>query len=713
MPLTKLQFKPGINREITSYSNEGGWRDCDKIRFRFGYPEKIGGWQKFTEETYDGSVRALHNWIALDGSDFLGLGSHLKYYIEEGQTLNNITPIRSTTSAGDVTFAATNGSATITVTDTGHGAFQFDFVTFSGAASLGGVITATVLNQEYQVSRVVDANTYEITSAVAANSSDSGNGGSSTVGTYQINVGLDTSVGGTGWGAGLYYGVTNGALQTTVNEGGTLTAGDTTITVASTTGIVASDVVLIGTELILVGGVSSNDLTSCTRGHSGTTAASHADGSVVRLALGNASSSDDFSGWGDAASGGLTTTTQIRLWSHDNFGEDLLINPRDDEIYYWDRTNNVTTRAVKLNTITGTKRSVPTKAKQVLVSDRDRHVIAFGADGLNSSSSATDGNGIQDPLLIRFSDQENPTEWFPTSTNTAGDLRLGAGSTFVQAVETKREILVWTDTALTSMRFIGPPFTFGLQQLSSNTTIMSPNAAVATEDFVFWMGIDTFYVYAGQTQTLPCTVKDKVFLDFNLTQKDKVVAGINSEFSEVTWFYPSASSSDNDRYVTYNYSEKVWYFGTLERTAWLDRGTRNFPIATGSSIIYNHEIGFDDDGSSMDSFIESASIDIGDGDRFTYLRKVIPDLTFDGSTNLASPQATFTVKARNNPGADFNNTQAGTSTRTQSTPVETYTEQLDLRVRGRSFALRVESNALGSKWKLGSPRVDIRQDGRR
>ena len=673
----------------------------------------MGGWQKFTEETYDGSVRALHNWIALDGSDFLGLGSHLKYYIEEGQTLNNITPIRSTTSAGDVTFAATNGSATITVTDVGHGAFQFDFVTFSGAASLGGVITATVLNQEYQVSRVVDANTYEITSAVAANSSDSGNGGSSTVGTYQINVGLDTAVGGTGWGAGLYYGVTNGALQTTVNEGGTLTAGDTTITVASTTGIVASDVVLIGDELILVGGVSSNDLTSCTRGHSGTTAASHADGSVVRLALGNADSADDFSGWGDAASGGLTTTTQIRLWSHDNFGEDLLINPRDDEIYYWDRTNNVTTRAVKLNTITGTKRSVPTKAKQVLVSDRDRHVIAFGSDGLNSSSSATDGDGVQDPLLIRFSDQENPTEWFPTATNTAGDLRLGAGSTFVQAVETKREILVWTDTALTSMRFIGPPFTFGLQQLSSNTTIMSPNAAVATEDFVFWMGIDTFYVYAGQTQTLPCTVKDKVFLDFNLTQKDKVVAGVNSEFSEVTWFYPSASATDNDKYVTYNYGEKVWYFGTLSRTAWLDRGTRNFPIATGSNLIYNHEIGYDDDGSSMDSFIESASIDIGDGDRFSYLRKVIPDLTFDGSTNLASPQATFTVKARNNPGADFNNTQAGTSTRTQSTPVETYTEQLDLRVRGRSFALRVESNALGSKWKLGSPRVDIKQDGRR
>tara|TARA_R100001509_G_scaffold97276_1_gene56619 strand:- start:189 stop:2330 length:2142 start_codon:yes stop_codon:yes gene_type:complete len=713
MPLTKLQFKPGINREVTSYSNEGGWRDCDKIRFRFGFPEKMGGWEKYTTSTYLGTARALHNWIALDGSNYLGIGSHLKYYIEEGGTLNDITPVRATTSAGDVTFAATDGSTTITVTDASHGANQFDFVTFSGAVSLGGVITAAVLNIEYQIARIVDSNTYEITSAVAANSSDTGNGGSSVVGEYQINVGLNTTVGGTGWGAGLYYGVTNGALQTTVNEGGTLTAGDTTITVTSTTGIVASDVVLIGNELILVGGISSNDLTSCTRGHSGTTATTHADGSVVRLALGNADPANDFSGWGQAASGGLTTTTQIRLWSHDNFGEDLLINPRDDEIYYWDRTNTLSARAVKLNTITGTKRSIPTLCKQILVSDRDRHVIAFGSDGLNSSSSATDGDGIQDPLLIRFSDQENPTEWFPTTTNTAGDLRLGAGSTFVQAVETKREILVWTDTALTSMRFIGPPFTFGLQQLSSNITIMSPNSAVSTEDFVFWMGIDTFYVYAGQTQTLPCTVKDKVFLDFNISEREKVVAGVNTEFSEVTWFYPSANASDNNRYVTYNYSEKVWYFGTIERTAWLDRGTRTFPIATGDGFIYNHELGYDDDGVAMNSFIESAAIDIGDGDRFAYLRKVIPDLTFDGSTNLASPQATFTVKARNNPGADFDNTQSGTTSRTQTTPVEEFTEQLDLRVRGRSFALRVESNALGSKWKLGSPRVDIRQDGRR
>ena len=625
MPLTKLQFRPGVNQEITSYSNEGGWRDCDKIRFRFGYPEKIGGWEKYSSSTYLGSARALHNWIALDGSNYLGIGTHLKYYIEEGQGLNDITPVRATTAAGDVTFAATNGSTTITVSDTAHGAFENDFVTFSGAVSLGGVITADVLNKEYQVIRVVDADSYEITSAVAANSSDSGNGGSSTVGTYQINTGLDTSVGGTGWGAGTY-----------------------------------------GRD-----------------------------------------------GWGDAASSGLTTTNQIRLWSHDNFGEDLIINARDDNIYYWDKTNNLSTAAVELSTRTGTKTSVPQIAKQVLVSDQDRHVIAFGCDGLNSSASANQGDGVQDPLLIRFSDQENPLVWYPAATNTAGDLTLGAGSTFMQAVETKREILVWTDTALNSMRFIGPPFTFGLQQLASNITIMSPNAAVATEDVVFWMGIDNFYVYAGQTQQLPCTVKDKVFLDFNFEQADKVISGINSEFSEVFWFYPSASSTDNDRYVIYNYGEKVWYFGALNRTAWIDRGVRTYPIAAGSAYLYNHEFGYDDDGSAMNSFIESAAIDIGDGDKFTYIRRVVPDLTFNGSTNLSSPQATFTVKARNFPGASFDNTASGDAIRTASSPVETFTNQLHLRARGRSFALRIESTALGAKWKLGSPRVDLRPDGRR
>ena len=625
MPLQKLQFRPGVNQEITSYSNEGGWRDCDKIRFRFGYPEKIGGWEKYSSNTYVGSARALHNWIALDGSNYLCIGTHLKYYIEEGGAFNDITPIRLTTGAGDVTFSATNNSTTLTVTDASHGAVESDFVTFSGAASLGGNVTAAVLNAEHQIIRIVDANSYEVTLGVTANSSDSGNGGGSTVGTYQINVGLDTVVGGTGWGAGAW---SRGA-------------------------------------------------------------------------------------WGSAEPNGLTTVTQIRLWSHDNFGEDLIINPRDDNLYYWDRSNTTSARAIELSTKSGTKTSVPQIAKQVLVSDQDRHVIAFGCDGLGASSGATQGDGTQDPLLIRFSSQENPIDWFPTSTNTAGDLRLGSGSRFIQAVETKREILVWTDTSLSSMRFIGPPFTFGLQQLASNITIMGPNAAVATEDVVYWMGIDTFYTYAGQTESLPCTVKDKVFLDFNIEQSDKVYAGVNSEFAEVFWFYPSADSTDNNRYVIYNYADGIWYFGNLDRTAWLDRGTRIYPIAASSSYLYNHEFGYDDDGASMNSFIESGVMDIGDGDRFTYIKRVIPDLTFTGSTNLSTPQATFTLKSRNFPGGNFDNTASGTATRTQSSPVELFTNQLHTRTRGRSFAMRIESNALGSKWKLGSPRVDMQQDGRR
>jgi hypothetical protein len=711
MPLTKLQFRPGINQEVTSYSNEGGWRDCDKIRFRFGYPEKLGGWEKFSSSTYLGSARALHNWIALDGSNYLGVGTHLKYYIEEGGGFNDITPIRETTSAGDVTFAATNGSTTITVTDTGHGAVENDFVTFSGAASLGGNITAAILNIEYQIVSIINANSYTITASVAANSSDSGNGGSSTVGAYQINVGLDSTVGGTGWGAGLYGGVAAGALETTINEGGTFSDSDTTLTVTSGTGIATNDLILIDNEILKVTNVSTNDLT-VTRAQSGTEASTHADGATVTLIEGNASSDNDYFGWGDAASGGLTTTTQIRLWSHDNFGEDLLINARDSNIFYWDRSNNLSTRAIELSTRSGTKTSVPQKAKQVLVSDQDRHVIVFGADGLGANSSATQGDGIQDPLLIRFSSQENPIDFFPTSTNTAGDLRLGAGSTFVQAVETKREILVWTDTALFSMRFIGPPFTFGLSQLASNITIMGPNAAVSTEDVVYWMGIDNFYVYAGQTQQLPCSVKQKVFGDFNRSESDKVTSGINSEFSEIFWFYPSANATENDKYVIYNYGEKVWYFGSLARTAWLDRGTRANPLAAGSQYIFNHEIGFDDDGSAMTSFIESAAIDIGDGDKFTYIRRVIPDLTFLGSTNLSSPQAVFTVKSRRFPGASFDNTDSGTTIGSISGDVETFTEQLHIRSRGRSFAVRIESTALGTKWKLGSPRLDLRPDGR-
>ena len=627
MALTKLEFRPGINRDVTSYTNEGGWVDGDKIRFRMGFPEKIGGWEKYSSSTFLGTCRALHNWIGLDTSNLLGIGTHLKYYIEQGQGFYDITPIRKT-SVNATTFSASAGAgSTITVTNNSNGAVQNDFVTFSGAATLGGTITAAVLNQEYQILQILTGNSYTIVakdptsgSAVAANSSDTNNGGGSVTATYQINVGLNTEVGGTGWGAGTF-------------------------------------------------GRST---------------------------------------WGSGLGGGITTVTELRLWSHDNFGEDLLINPRDGAIFYWDKTNGTGVRAVDLTTVTG-HNEVPVIAKQILTSDTDRHVIAFGTN--------PEGSSTQDSLLIRFSNQESLVDWAATATNSAGDLRIGAGSTFVKAIQTKREIVIWTDTALHSMRYIGPPFTFGIQQLASNITIMGPNAAVAVEDVVLWMGKDNFYIYEGQTQQLPCTVKEKVFFDFNMNEKEKVVAGVNSNFGEVIWFYPSSSSSENDSYVIYNYLEKIWYYGSLARTAWIDKGVRNFPMAADPSLnyLYNHEVGYDDDGAAMVSSIESSQIDIGEGDKFIFINRVIPDLTFNGSTT-AVPSVDITMETRNYPGGNYLQNDPETVTRLSTSttvPFETFTNQLNVRLRGRSFAMTLSSNNTGVRWRLGSPRVDVRLDGKR
>ena len=712
MPMTKLKFKPGVISDITSESNEGGYIDGDKVRFRFGFPEKIGGWAKYSPNTIQGSGRRLHNWVALDGSDFMGIGTHLKYYIEEGQTFNDITPIRNTTSAGDVTFSATNGSTTVTVIDPAHGANVGDFVTFSGAATLGGTITATILNAEFQVVSLISSNRYTITSSVAANGSDTGSGGGSTVGTYQINTGLDLTVGGTGWGAGQWSGTTSGALATQLNEA--LDNSETAVDVDDETNMnTANDVILVENELMLVSATTDDNTMTVARGHSGTDAVAHDDNALVRLAVGNADSDNDFVGFGNAAS--VTVPgAQIRLWSHDNFGEDLIINPRDSGLFYWDKTNGLSNRAIELSA-TGTfsgETSVPQICKQIIVSDSDRHVIAFGCDGLGASSTTTQGNGTQDPLLIRFSSQENPVDWFPTTTNTAGDIRLGGGSEFVQAVETKEQILVFTNKSLHSMRFIGPPFTFGIKELSKNITIMSPASAIAVDDSVYWMGVDTFYMYTGQTQQIPCTVKDKVFLDFNFEERDKVHVGVNSEFSEIIWFYPSASSTEIDKYITYNYLENVWYFGTLSRQAWLDRGIRTLPIATGDQYLYNHEVGFDDDGSAMTAFVESAPMALGDGGRLAFINRIIPDVNFSGSTAI-NPSVEFTVKARTHSGSGFTQTDSETSQRSSTSPVETYTDKLDLRVRGRTFALRVESTTVGTKFKLGTPQVNVVPDGRR
>jgi len=628
VPLTKLQFRPGINRDITSYSNEGGWVDCDKVRFRQGFPEVIGGWEKYSSNTYLGTARALFNWVALDGSDFLGVGTHLKYYIEQGQAFYDVTPIRATTTNG-ITFAATDGSSTITATDSTHGAVQGDFVTISGAVSLGGNVTAAVLNQEYQIDSVPTGNTYTFTAkdttgaAVTANSSDSGNGGSGVDGEYQINAGLNTGVGGTGWGAGTWG-----------------------------------------------------------RGT-----------------------------WGSGATIGVTTS--LRMWSHDNFGEDLLINPRDGSIFYWDKSSGVTTRAVEIGTVSGAEET-PITAKQIMVSDVDRHVIAFGTNPVGSS--------IQDPLLIRFSDQESLTDWNPKATNTAGDLRIGSGSEFVKAIETKREIIIFTDSSVHSMQFIGAPFTFGIQPLASNTTIMGPNAAIAVEDAVFWMGRQNFYIYDGKTQQLPCSVKERVFFDFNYDQAHKVFAGVISEFSEIVWYYCSDTNSvanggtgENDRYVIYNYAEQTWYYGTLSRTAFLDRGIRTFPIAAEDGYLYNHETGYSDDGAIMTSTIESSPIDMGDGDQFTFIRRLIPDFTFNGSTT-SSPTVNITLQSNNFPAGNYLQSEISKIDRTAvstTVPFEQYTNKADIRLRGRAFSIKVDCSALGVRWRLGSPRVDIRQDGRR
>ena len=641
MPLQKLQFRPGVNRETTSYTNEGGWFDCDKVRFRFGTPEKIGGWEKYSGKSFLGTCRALHPFVALAGESYLGVGTHLKYYINEGGGYNDITPLRATTSAGDVTFAAVNGSSTLTVTDVAHGALAGDFVTFSGAASLGGNITAAVLNQEYQIDRVPNDDTYEIVARevaslnditidgaytptpVLANGSDTGNGGGSIVGAYQIQRGLDTTVAGAGWGAGTW---SRGA-------------------------------------------------------------------------------------WGSAAS--LTAVGDIlRIWSHDNFGEDLIINVRDGGIYYWDKSTSSAPfqRAVELSSLAGADATTPTIAKQVMISDRDRHVIVFGCD-------AQDNIGVQDPLLIRFSDQENPLVWSAEATNTAGDLRIGTGSEIITALETRQQILVFTDKSLHAMQYLGPPFTFGISMISENITIASPLSAIAVDDMVMWMGEQEFYIYSGQVQRLPCSVRAYVFNDFNQDQAEKVTAAVNSSFSEIWWFYPSASSDTIDKYVVYNYQEQVWYYGNMTRTAWIDRGIGQYPVAASTDgYLYYHEFGTDDGSvnppAAISSYIESSQMSIGAGDNFVFLSKLIPDVTFDGSTS-PSPNVDFTLETRRFPGADYNQTTSSNVIRSSTVPVEQFTDQVRLRMRGRSFALKIESDNTGVEWRLGTPRVELRPDGRR
>ena len=614
MPLIKYQFKSGIDREGTSYTAEGGWYNSDKMRFRSGNAEKIGGWIKYSASTFLGTARSLYNYAAAIGTHYLGIGTNLKFYVADGVTYNDVTPIRDT-NTGTATFTCTSGSSTVSVTDSSNGAVQNDFVTFSSAATLGSSnITSTVLNQEYQIADITSTNVYTIVAKdtdgdeVTADASVSGGGGGSTVAAYQINTGLDEYVSGSGWGTGAW------------SAGG----------------------------------------------------------------FGSATSLDD--------------TNQLRLYSQDNFGDDLIFCPRLGGIYYWDQSSGVSTRAVAFSSL-GSASNTPTKCLQIMVSDIDRHVIAFGSNAI--------GGSTLDPLLVRWSDQESAVDWTPTSTNSAGGVKISSGSVIVGALRTRQEILIWTDSGLHSMRFVGAPFIFSFNEVMAGVSMISPNACVNANGVVYFMDRGGFFMFSGRVNPLPCAVKDYIYGDINLNQAYKVFGAANVDFNEIMWFYPSSGSDEIDRYAIYNYVENIWSIGTMVRTAWIEAHLENYPIAagktgTGSNYLYNQEYGHDDDGSAMTAYIETGDFDIQDGNNFMLVSRVIPDVNFrDGDSGNTLD---VSVKGRDYPADSL--TTLSTSSLTSST------QQAFVRCRSRQAVLRFESSGAGYGWRLGYFRLDTRLDGR-
>lgn len=615
MALTKLQFKPGINREVTNTSNKGGWVLMDKVRFRQGYPEKIGGWRRISSNTFLGTCRALFEWATLGGVQLLAVGTNLKYYVERGGIYYDITPIRETTAAGAVTFAASNGSDLITVTDLSHGATNNDFVTFSGAVGLGGNITADVLNAEHQIVTVLTSDTYTIQLSVTANASDTGNGGGAVVGAYQINTGAASAQAVSGWGAGP---------------------------------------------------------------------------------------------WGLGAWGvGSSSITALRLWGQSNYGEDLIFGPRGGPLYYWDTSVGFGTRATLIS-----GGDAPTIQNSVLVSDVSRFVLAFGCNEIGSSQV--------DPMLIRWSDQEDYTNWTPAITNQAGGLRLSTGSEIVTARQNRQEIIVWTDTALYSLQYQGAPFVWGAQLLGENISVAGSQSMAVANNTVYWMGLDKFYRYDGRVQTMRCDLRRFVFSRYDSARNGELVAGTNEAFNEIWWFYPVVGQSVVNDYVVYNYAEDNWYYGTLSRSAWLDSAFRSSPLAAVSNRVVQQETGTDDETTetpvAIEAYIESADVDMGDGDRASFIWRLLPDVTFDGSAAV-NPRVHMTLMPRASGGSAYRGSVGGSDEgpviRSATVPVEQFTEQVNIRVRGRQIALRVESSDIGVAWQLGTPRVDLRPDGRR
>jgi hypothetical protein len=740
MPLQKLQFRPGVNREGTDYSNEGGWYACDKVRFRSGFPEKIGGWIRLSSDTFQGVCRAMWNWVTLNGANLLGIGTNLKYYIEQGGEYNDITPIRVTfTNSSSPSTAncisTTNGSNVVTINYVNYGGINNDFVTISGANAVGG-ISATELNAEHQIT-YVDLDTFTFTVNSAATSNVAAGGGNTITMAFQINTGLDVFVTGNGWGAGTWPSY----VQNTLTDPFTCTSPSTTVTVtqtahgltngnsvvfnsisgnvcglASTPFVKAFPITVVNANAYTFSTViGSNTYTTSDNGPTGGTV-------VVSTPV------SPFRGWGTAADVGIGQ--QLRLWTNDNFGEDLIIAPRGGAIYYWDASTGISARAVELSTLASGatvpstsytyKDFVPNQTNQIIGSAIQRFVIAFGSNPYDP----TNPNSTFDPLLVRWSDQENPFLWVPDATNQSGEYRLNIGSTIILARSTRQEILVWSDAAIYSMQYLGPPYIWGFQLLQDNITVMSPNSAITINNITYWMGTDKFFMYSGRVETLPCAIWQFIFDDINKDQAFQVFAGSNEGYSEVWWFYCSQNSNTVDSYVIYNYLERTWAYGTMNRTAWLDSGLRQYPMAAdgvNNRILY-HEAAVDDVSGltpvAIEAYIQSSDFDIGDGHNFGFVWRILPDLTFNGS-NVNQPHVTMTVRPRRNSGAPY-----GTADNPQVASTQNYTSrgtydvqefdgQVYTRLRARQMSFRIESTTLGVAWQLGTPRIDIRPDGRR
>jgi hypothetical protein len=638
MPFIKLQFRPGLNRDQTNYSGEGGWYDCDKIRFRSGYPEKVGGWKKATPTNILGVCRQMWNWITSFSDNLLALGTNKKVYIEAGGNFFDITPLRATfdTPDTDNCVDVSNGSELVVFNVTGHGALSGDYVTVIGVTGSGspaaiGGIPVSEINGNHEVT-VIDPDSFSILVSTAATSTVSNAGGTAIELQFEIEPGNAILTAGYGWGTGTW-----------------------------------------------------------SRGT-----------------------------WG------LGSTQPVFLlqrdWWFDNFDNDLVMNIRNGPVYYWERgtiadpSTSLDTRAKLLSELADDAGydpdDVPAAVMQVLVSQQDKHLLAFGAVPFGSTTAAD-----FDPLLIRWADQDNPFQWEPLPTNSAGFLRVSRGSRIVRALPTRQEILVWTDTHLYTMQFLGTTDVFSLQEYADNISIASPRACASASNITYWMGQDKFYAYTGRVETLPCTIRNYIFQNINFQQADQIVCGTNEEWNEVWWFYPSASSNWNDRYVVYNHLERLWYYGTIERTAWLDTPLRQFPQAVSTNeatvigTLYNHEDGVDDDIAPMVSYIQSNDFDLEEGDKFLLTRRMIPDVNFDGS-ETATPEVELVIRPRNFPGSTYQNDVADTQ-RVVRTSVDVYTDQVFMRARARQMAFKIQSDSLGVQWQLGSPRLDVRPDGQR